>query len=96
MNTTNETITIGTKMGLEIDFSRIEYKDKAFSGPTWLTAHIPYAEVRALCGKEGSGYLSVTEDEVEAALYGWFSKTLKSEVASFRWMWDTYRDANAA
>ena len=33
MNTTNETITLGTSMGLEIDFTRIEYKDPNFNGP---------------------------------------------------------------
>lgn len=96
MNTTNETITLGNNMGLEIDFTRIVYKDATFSGPSWFTAHIPATEIRTLCGKDGNGYLTITEDEVEAALFGWLAKTLKGEVASFRWMWDTYRIANAA
>ena len=96
MNTTNETITLGTSMGLEIDFTRIEYKDPNFNGPKWLTAQIPSAEIRALCGKDGAGYFTVTENEVEVALIDWLAKNIKGEIAKFNWMWDTYRTAKVA
>lgn len=96
MNTTNETITLGASMGLEIDFTRIEYKDPSFNGPHWLTAQIPASELRTLCGKDGTGYLYVTEDEVELALIDWLAKNLKGDVASFNWQWDTYRTAKVA
>ena len=96
MDTTNETITLGNAMGLEIDFSRIEYKDAEFKGPKWLTVIIPSAEIRTLCGKGGTGYFTVTEDEVEIALIDWLAKNLKGEVSKFNWMWDTYRTAKVA
>lgn len=97
MDTTNETITLGTSMGLEIDFNRIEYKDADFNGPKWLTVNIPSDEIRALCGKVGyKGYFTVTEDEVEIALIDWLAKNLKGEVSKFNWMWDTYRTAKVA
>ena len=96
MDTTNETITLGTSMGLEIDLTRIEYKDADFKGPKWLTVNIPSAEIRALCGKDGTGYFTVTEDEVEIALIDWLAKNLKGEVSKFNWMWDTYRTAKVA
>lgn len=95
MNTTNETITLGPSMGLEIDFTRIEYKG-GNGGPSWLTAHIPAADVRSLCGKDGTGFFSVTEDELEIALIDWLAKHLKGDVVSFSWMWDTYRNAKVA
>ncbi|MBO6031715.1 MAG: hypothetical protein J6Q22_09600 [Prevotella sp.] len=94
--TTNETITLCSSMGLEIDFSRIEYKDPNFNGPHWLVANIPANEIRTLCGKDGTGYFSVTEDEVEIALIDWLAKNLKGEVVSFLWLWDTYRVVKAA
>ena len=96
MDTTNETITLGSSMGLEIDFTSIEYKDANTKGPSWLTAQIPAAELRTLCGKGGTGYFSVTEDEVEIALIDWLAKHLKCDVAKFNWQWDTYRTAKVA
>ena len=93
--TTNETITLSNSMGLEIDFSRIEYKEGQH-GPSWLTAHIEGKEIRTLCHKDGMGFFTVTEDEVEEALKTWLASHLKASVASFRWMWDTYRTARVA
>lgn len=92
----NETITLNDKTGLEIDFDRITYKDAAHSGPTWFTAHIPPADVRRLCGKDGTGFYEVTEDELETALYTYLAETLASPVANFRWQWDTFRQSNVA
>lgn len=96
MDMKNETITLNDKMGLEVDFSSIEFKDPDFNGPHWLTANIPATTIRTLCGKDGTGYFTVTEDEVEIALIDWLAKNLKGEVVSFRWMWDTYRMAKVA
>lgn len=96
MNMANETITLNSNTGLEIDFTRIDYKDAEFNGPRWLTAQIPASEIRSLCGKDGTGYFSVTEDELEIALIDWLAANLKGEVASFNWMWDTYRMAKVA
>ena len=97
MDTTNETITLGTSMGLEIDFNRIEYKDPNFNGPKWLTAQIPSAEIRSLCGKgNGTGFFTVTEDEVEVALIEWLARNIKGDIAKFNWMWDTYRTTKVA
>ena len=92
----NETITLNDKIGLEIDFTRIEYKDSSFNGPHWMTANIPPAEIRSLCGKKGTGYFTVTEDEVESALVEWLQNHLTGEVATFNWQWDTYHAANVA
>ena len=93
--TTNETITLSNSIGLEVDFTAIEYAD-GFKGPTWLTAHIDGKELRTLCGKDGTGFFAVTEDDVEIALIDWLSAHLKGNVTSFRWMWDTYRTARVA
>ena len=95
MNMTNETITMGNGWGLEVDFSHIEYKDANFNGPNWLVAHIPAADIRRLCGKEGM-WFSVTEDEVEVALIDWLAQNLKGVVVSFRCIWDTYRTTKVA
>lgn len=92
----NETITLNDNMGLEVDFTSIEFKDPDFNGPHWMTANIPATDIRTLCGKNGTGYFAVTEDEVETALSDWLAKNLKGEVVSFRWMWDTYRTAKVA
>ena len=95
MNMTNETITMGNGMGLEIEFSHIVYKDSG-NGPDWFVAHIPAADIRRLCGKEGM-WFSVTEDEVEVALIDWLANNLKrTDIESFRWVWDTYRTAKVA
>ena len=93
--TTNETITLSNSTGLEVDFSAIEYAD-GFKGPTWLSANIEGSEIRTLCGKDGSGFFHVTEDEVEIALIDWLAAHLKGKVKSFRWLWDTYRTAKVA
>ena len=95
MSMTNETITLGNGWGLEIDFSRIVYKDANFNGPNWLVAHIPAADIRRLCGKSAN-WFTVTEDEVEVALIEWLANEVKGDVVSFRWLWDTYRTAKAA
>ena len=89
MGTINETITLNGNTGLTVDVTRIEYKD-GFHGPTWITANIPSAELRTLCGKDGKGRFVTTEDEVEVALTKWLTRHFGHEVASFLWMWDTY------
>lgn len=93
--TTNETITLSNSMGLEVDFTAIEYAD-GFKGPTWLTTHIEGVIIRTLCGKDGNGFFTVTEDEVEIALIDWLAAHLRGKVVSFRWLWDTYRVAKVA
>lgn len=96
MTTINETITLNDRTGMEIDFTRINYTDPAHTGPKWFTVHLDPACVRRLCGKAGTGFYSVTEDELEVALIDYLAGTLKTPVASFSWQWDTYYCAKVA
>lgn len=96
MNTANETINLNDNTGLEIDFSRIAYAKPDSKGPTWFTSHLEPATVRRLCGKAGTGFYSVTEDELEVALIDYLAEVLKCPVASFSWQWDTYHVTKVA
>lgn len=88
----NETITLSANEGLRIDFSRIEFcGDNTEVKPSWMTAHLPAAELEKKLGK-----LTFTEDELEAYLKSWLEYTLNCGVKTFRWVWDKYRDCKAA
>ena len=94
MEKINETITMAPNEGLEIEFSRITYVDGVADSPvkpSWMTAHIPAAELEKNLGK-----LTFTEDELEVYLKSWLEYTLNCGVKTFRWVWDKYRNYNAA
>ena len=96
MEKINETITVAPNEGLEIDISRIVYNEGTeatgtATRPHWLKANFTADELNAQFPT-----LTFTEDDLEQYLKQWLEYTVNCGVASFRWMWDKYRNYKAA
>lgn len=98
----NETIELNRNEGIDIDVSRIAYRDGTGDvvdiRPAWAKLQITAREIAERFPEMQSGGVTVatTEDDVEAFVKEILSKRMKSEVVSFRWVWDKFRDYKVA
>lgn len=97
----NETINLNRNEGLDIDINRIVYKEDTGAvvdiRPNWMKVQVSANEIEKHLPKSVCGdIVIIREDELEILLKALLSKQVNSEVASFRWVWDKFRDYKAA